>query len=1230
MKKLSNLCLLLTFFISIHSVFGQAPVVQWQKTFGGSGYENLQDVYQTNDKGYIAVGSTNSANSGNVGFNGGEYDYWIIKVDSMGILEWQKTYGGLYYDHAYSVVQTKDGGYIVCGNAFSFSSVGNTWVLKLDRKGELQWQKFFFIQGFTKVEQTSDGGYVIIGDAYFQDPSDIGTYHGNNDLAIIKLDANGNKQWRSVMGGFGQEQARSIKQTPDGGFIAVSYTNQTNSGDVGPPPNNRFEWTWLVKVSATGNIQWQKVLPASPGFGDAIILSNDGGFVITGYKDIQDGDAVGRHNGDKDFWVSKLNSSGNIIWQKNYGGLLGDFANSISKTSDGGYILTGQTDNSNSGDVIQTSNNSSDLWVVKIDSNGNLQWQRLLGGSREDGAMFVEQSKDGGYIIGGSTTSDRTGDVGLNNGLSDFWLIKLRPENNQVKKDTINVCNETTATLKGFTQKEFTPLLSCPTLPAGPVGTPLPQVGTIIGTPISYWENQAGLTVSTNKIDYTSYFYSNAYPYNNAGIYTQKITYTCSYGSNYPNIDQTIAVKEVYVNAKHCDLDTLYICKGQTAQLFGTILQAYGECPNSNTNCFPTVPKPTLQWSSANEIYIVPADYPVATVKPDKTTLYTQGATWSCPPVVCGGPSGAAQSKTFKQTLVIVEDCENAYKLVKDTVKVCTGQSATLTSINKFYSDCNGIGQGVPTDMIPIFNWVDPNNTPIANSSDKAVITPSVSGTYKHIVTYSCLLGPANGGLRGPLSYPSTKTIKETYVQVGNCTTTTPPSLFKDYTWLTTKVDTTNCEGTTISEYNLGAYAYIYIQSPTKSVLYYQNGSVMCTSAPNYDCLALYNLKNRTATRTYTCSKQPPPPPNTTCNTFGNIFLGPCTDQNSSVNYVYIKGDDGRLYDVRSAGGFNFTIQQGLRIKYGFTELNVPKCSQADKVINVTCAEEVITPSVSPLFKDYPFLNLLVDTTKCEGTKITEFLKGVHPFVYIETPTSATLYNGTGVFYCKSTSTYNCLALYGLTNSLIKRTFVCNKNNTGGDTGINNEQAISTYPWLKNILNINDCCKNSEVIEYKVGSHAYLYIKPGANCPGVSGKLYYKTGQFYCSDGVGYDCRKLYNLTGGTTIWKCNNSSNIAVNTSPQQLSVPKTAIQNTPLTILTIAPNPVTDFVNIELKNAKYKGQIHVFDIYGRTMYRQFIEKTDENTYINLDMSSYMSGIYMVEWRAANGFSIVKKVVKQ
>jgi hypothetical protein len=806
----------------------------------------------------------------------------------------------------------------------------------------------------------------------------------------------------------------------------------------------------------------------------------------------------------------------------------------------------------------------------------------------------------------------------------------------QVKRDTISFCSGYTINLVGLSPQQYNSMLVCPPLSSGSAGTSTPTNGSIVGTPKTRW-------IGNDIINPENYSeFAVAKPLIFTSLFKQVVYYTCSYGPNIPTVEREMTVKEtlaeINLNCFYRDeisnRDTITICRGEGAYLYGKIVEPYGNCPPSPQGCplGPTPPAPSINWSGGNESYTVQASYPVVTVSPTSTTLYTQSASWGCRATTCNGPAGANGYKKFKEILVIVVNCENANTVVKDSIKICSGQSATLAGINRFYPQCP-TGKGVPNDLLPSYYWEAPNNVIFPNSNPSVKVTPTVSTTYKYIARYSCVLGPANEGVRGPAYLPNSQVVKETYVQVGSCPTPSPVSpLFKDYTWLITKVDTTNCEGTTISEYNLGAYAYIYIQSQTKSVLYYQNGSVMCTSAANYDCLALYNIKNRTATRTYTCAKQPPPPPNTTCNTFGNIFFGSCTDQNGSVtnNYVYIKGDDGLLYDVRSAGGFNFTIQQGLRIKYSFTELNVPKCSQADKVINVTCAEEVITPSVSPLFKDYPFLNLLVDTTKCEGTKITEFLKGVHPFIYIETPTSATLYNGTGVFYCKSTPTYNCLALYGLTNSLIKRTFVCNKNNTGGDTGINNEQALSTYPWLKNILNINDCCKNSEVIEYKVGSHAYLYIKPGANCTGVTGKLYYKTGQFYCSDGVGYDCRKLYNLTGGTTIWKCSNSSNLAVNSSPQQLSVPKTAVQNTPLTILTIAPNPVTDYVNIELKNAKYRGQIHVFDIYGRTMYRQFIEKTDENTYINLDMSTYMGGIYMVEWRAANGFSIVKKVVKQ
>lgn len=196
-------------FVLFYSVLqSQAPNIEWQKTFGGTGNEEAFEIKKTNDNGFIAVGTTTS-NDGNVSGNHGMTDAWVTKFDNSGNLQWQKTLGGSNIDGMRSVQQTTDGGYIAAGYTNSADGditanqgLNDLWVVKLDNSGNIQWQKTF---GGTKddtgnnIQQTNDGGYIVIGNAESTD-GDITENQGQSDLWFIKLDATGNMQWQKTYG----------------------------------------------------------------------------------------------------------------------------------------------------------------------------------------------------------------------------------------------------------------------------------------------------------------------------------------------------------------------------------------------------------------------------------------------------------------------------------------------------------------------------------------------------------------------------------------------------------------------------------------------------------------------------------------------------------------------------------------------------------------------------------------------------------------------------------------------------------------------------------------------------------------------------------------------------------------------------------------------------------------------------------------------------------------------
>ncbi|WP_294299377.1 T9SS type A sorting domain-containing protein [uncultured Chryseobacterium sp.] len=428
MKYKLLFCFLL--FINSLKICSQSPSIQWQKSLGGSLSETAKSIRQTQDGGFIIAGSTISNDGDVTGLHGTSLDCWIVKLDNSGTIQWQKTYGGTGNDAANDIQQTADGGYIFVGySSFANGDVtlnkgsSDYWVVKLNAVGNIQWQKSFGginIDEATSVQQTSEGGYIVAGQSSSNDLyADVTGNHGFNDYWVVKLNSSGNLQWQKSFGGSAQDYAGTIKQTLDNGYIMVGSTT-SNNGDVS---QNYGNWDyWVIKIDASGNLMWEKSLGGS-GLEQAfdVVQNQDGDYVVAGFAvmpNTQTPDAPG----SRDFWIVKLSSSGNVIWGKNFGGSSADGAGSINLTSDGGYIVGGYTQSAD-GNVTQNFGNT-DYWIVKLDSAGNLQWQKSLGGSNVDQLYAVQQISDNGYIMVGYTMSSNV-NITMNHGASDIWVVKL-------------------------------------------------------------------------------------------------------------------------------------------------------------------------------------------------------------------------------------------------------------------------------------------------------------------------------------------------------------------------------------------------------------------------------------------------------------------------------------------------------------------------------------------------------------------------------------------------------------------------------------------------------------------------------------------------------------------------------------------------------------------------------------------------------------------------------------
>jgi uncharacterized delta-60 repeat protein len=359
------------------------------RAIGGTNGDVASSIQQTSDGGYIVAGNTLS-------FGAGNQDFLIIKLNSSGNIQWSRAIGGIDSDQAQSIQQTSDGGYIVAGLIY-FLIPGNydVLIIKLDSSGNIQWSRAIGGTNYdsaVSIQQTSDGGYIVAGRT-----RSFGA--GNYDALIIKLNSSGNIQWSRAIGGTNEDDAVSIQQTSDGGYIVAGYTNSFGAGNSD---------ALIIKLNSSGNIQWSRAIG---GTNDdrafSIQQTSDGGYIVAG-------GTWSFGAGNYDVLIIKLDSSGNIQWSRAIGGTNRDLASSIQQTSDGGYIVAGGTWSFGAGNY--------DVLIIKLDSSGNIQWSRAIGGTNDDYANSIQQTSDGGYIVAGWTYSFGAG--------GDVLIIKLDSSGN--------------------------------------------------------------------------------------------------------------------------------------------------------------------------------------------------------------------------------------------------------------------------------------------------------------------------------------------------------------------------------------------------------------------------------------------------------------------------------------------------------------------------------------------------------------------------------------------------------------------------------------------------------------------------------------------------------------------------------------------------------------------------------------------------------------------------------
>ncbi len=396
--------LLLGVFLFITFVFLASAIAQsapWIKTFGGRNDDGVRYIRQTSDGGFILPGWRYTSKS--------RYDASLIKLDSRGAIEWQKTYGMGGYAGLISIQEIPGSGYIAAGwNYPDPSNLQNRdlWIVKVDSSGVIEWQKNY---GGSRDEEgrsilrTAEGGYVVAGYTYSFSPYGVW---------ILKLDSTGNIEWQKVFGGTGIE-IRSILQTPDEGYVFTAMDDSFGAGQYD---------VWVVKLDRNGTSEWQKAYGGSQSdYGQSIYPTAEGGYILGG-------STLTFGAGEADVWILKLDGDGHIEWQKVYGGANDDWLYAIRQTSDGGYLAAGGTSSFGAGDY--------DGWAFKLDASGNIEWQKTFGGEKFDEFISIQEISDA-YILAGETESFGAGSY-------DVWVSKIEKDG---EAGNCSACRDSLATV---------------------------------------------------------------------------------------------------------------------------------------------------------------------------------------------------------------------------------------------------------------------------------------------------------------------------------------------------------------------------------------------------------------------------------------------------------------------------------------------------------------------------------------------------------------------------------------------------------------------------------------------------------------------------------------------------------------------------------------------------------------------------------------------------------------
>lgn len=438
---------------STYNPFASQPTPIWDFNYSGgpstavqvgsntlaTGVDNMTQILANDDGSYLILGYSNSiaGNAKTEGYKGpyAEWDYWVIKVDRFGNKIWDRTYGGERIEDYPIAIKAHGGGYILAGRSNSaigydvsenpkFSNDLDIWILKIDENGNKLWDRkigAYYVDNIQDIVAADDGGYLLASysDAGIAFDKSVAS-KGGQDMWLIKIDANGNKIWDKVYGGTSTEYLMSISKATDG-YLLAGNTYSGISGDVTVASRGGTDY-WIVKIDLNGNKMWDKRFGGA-NF-DFLAKSKKvlGGYLLGGQTYSPAGGdktAISGGTNNAEMWVIKIDDNGNKIWDKTFGNGGSDLLKTLEVYNDSTYLVGGQ--------YALGNNDSRDYYINRLDKNGNSIWEKTVGSAQEDNFVGAAITSDYGIVLGGTTFG------GLNNSFDrtkgaqfhDYWLIKV-------------------------------------------------------------------------------------------------------------------------------------------------------------------------------------------------------------------------------------------------------------------------------------------------------------------------------------------------------------------------------------------------------------------------------------------------------------------------------------------------------------------------------------------------------------------------------------------------------------------------------------------------------------------------------------------------------------------------------------------------------------------------------------------------------------------------------------